>query len=189
MEIDKTTLYDLSVFNTEEEYSIFHTLDRTRTIGGRHKLKHIFSHSLGSVEEIINMQDTLKLIQMKKELWPVGITNGTIMVVHKFYEHIIDQIPSNPSPTSTYLYKWLHAPDFSLVKYSITHCFDLIKGMDKLVQNFLKDDTPNPLKKVLANIQNAVNKEQLKSILKKEKFEDLTRTELLSLANFIRYHY
>ena len=40
------------------------------------------------------------------------------MMIHKFYESNIDQIPARPTASSAYLYKIFHAPDFSLVKYS-----------------------------------------------------------------------
>ena len=61
METDKTTLNDLSVFNHEEEFSIFHKLDFTRTAGGREYLKNIFSRSHTSVDSINGVQQTLKL--------------------------------------------------------------------------------------------------------------------------------
>ena len=34
METDKTTLNDLSIFNHDEEFSIFNKLNFTRTVGG-----------------------------------------------------------------------------------------------------------------------------------------------------------
>ena len=46
METDKTTLNDLSVFNHEDEFSVFDKLNLTRTTGGREKLRHIFSITL-----------------------------------------------------------------------------------------------------------------------------------------------
>src|SRR4029079_5505424 len=129
METDKTTLNDLSVFNHEEEFSIFHKLDFTRTAGGRDQLKNIFSSSYSDIVTITGIQQTLQLIIDKKEQWPLSISNGTIMVIQKFFESPIDPIPANPSPAAAYSYKLLHGPDFSLVKYSAGHCFDFIKGM------------------------------------------------------------
>ena len=38
MEIDNITYEDLSLFNKEEEFSIFHKLDFTRTRGGKDTL-------------------------------------------------------------------------------------------------------------------------------------------------------
>ena len=46
MEIDKTTLADLSVFNTEEEFSIFSKLDMCATVNGREVLYHNFCNPL-----------------------------------------------------------------------------------------------------------------------------------------------
>ena len=43
MEIDKTTFSDISVFHQEEEFSIFHKLNFTRTIGGKEWLKRFFT--------------------------------------------------------------------------------------------------------------------------------------------------
>lgn len=41
MEIDKTTLNDLSIFNNEEEFSVFNKLNFTRTSQGKEQLKRI----------------------------------------------------------------------------------------------------------------------------------------------------
>ncbi len=76
METDKTTLNDLAVFQHDEEYSLFHKLDFTRTVGGREKLREIFSSSLKDIEAIQNVQKTLQLILEKKDDWPLTISNG-----------------------------------------------------------------------------------------------------------------
>ena len=189
MEIDKTTLNDLSIFNTEEEFSIFQKLDFTRTIGGREKLKQIFSKSLNTIEAIIGVQQTLQVIHENKNAWPEIISNGSIMVIQKFYETSIDQIPSNPSATAAYAYKLFHRPDFSLVKYSTGHGFDFIKGMQLLINALIKEESPDPLKKLLRRAQTIIEKDQFAIIQKKEKADELSMMEMLHLANFLRYHY
>ncbi len=146
MEIDKTTLRDLSVFDHEEEFSIFQKLDFTLTVGGKEKLKYIFSKPLTSTEDINDIQHTLKLIIKNKESWPQTISNGTMMMVQKFYESNIDTIPHNASATSAYSYKIFHGPDFSLVKYSTGHCFDFIKGIQELINMVFAGNTSLPLK-------------------------------------------
>ena len=95
METDKTTLNDLAVFQHDEEFSIFNKLNFTRTVGGREKLKSIFNKSLGDIASIQNVQRTLKVILEKKDDWPLIISNGSIMVIYKFYETIFD-IKLNP---------------------------------------------------------------------------------------------
>lgn len=189
MEIDKTTLNDLSIFNAEEEFSIFQKLDFTRTVGGKNKLKQAFSKSLTTIEAITDIQNTLKFIQQKIDAWPEIISNGSIMIVHKFYEIGVDEIPGNPSAITAYTYKLLHNPDFSLVKYSTGHAFDLIKGMQMLIDLFLNERSPQPVKKILQRAQAIIDKDQFSIISRKEKADDLSMIEMLRLAGFIRYHY
>ncbi len=189
MEIDKTTLNDLSIFNSEEEFSIFNKLDFTKTTGGRETLRHSFSKSLTNIESIKGIQKTLQVICEKKDQWPEMISNGSIMIVHKFYETSVDEIPSNPSAASAYAYKLFHAPDYSLVKYSTGHAFDFIKGMQILISVFLNDESPEPLKKILQRAKAIIQKEQFIIIPKKEKADNLTIIEMLKMANFLRYHY
>ncbi len=189
MEIDKTTLSDLSIFNSGEEFSIFEKLDLTRTIGGREKLKQMFSRSLSSIEAIRDTQRTLQVIRDKAGEWPSIISNGSIMIIHKFYESSVDQIPSNPSAGAAYAYKLFHAPDFSLVKYSTGHAFDFIRGMQHLVVLFLQEGCPPPLKKLLQRAREITIKDQFFLIAKKDKADDLSMIEMLKLASFLRYHY
>lgn len=189
MEIDKTTLGDLSVFDHNEEFSIFNKLDLTLTAGGREKLRYVFSKPLTSIEEVIGVQDTLRIIIKNKESWPKAISNGTILMVQKFYDSNIDTIPHNPSAASAYSYKIFHAPDFSLVRYSAGHCFDFIKGMQQLIKNLVTTDGSLPLSRLLKRAAGIIDKKQFEIISKKIKPGDLTITEMLRLAHFLLYHY
>ena len=189
METDKTTLNDLSVFEQEEEFSIFNKINFTRTIGGREKLKDIFNKSLTDISSIQNVQKTLQLLINREDTWPLTISNGSVLMIHKFYESIVDRIPDRPTVSSAYLYKIFHAPDFSLVKYSTGHAFDFLKGMQKILDNFLNTDAPQNLMTVLEKVKLRMDKIQLSQILSKKKYSDLSMTEMLGFANFIRYHY
>jgi DNA mismatch repair ATPase MutS len=189
MEIDKTSLNDLSIFDHDDEFSIFQKLDFTTTVGGRESLKYNFGKTLSSIEEANSIQDTLKLIIKNKDSWPGLISNGTMMVIQKFYESNIDTIPNTPSAASAYSYKILHGPDFSLVKYSTGHCFDFIKGMQILIRNLLTENSPLPLKKLLTRAAKIMDKEQFIVISEKMKSDELPITGMLHLAHFFLYHY
>ncbi|HSN09806.1 MAG TPA: hypothetical protein VLS85_12275 [Hanamia sp.] len=189
METDKTTLNDLSVFNHEDEFSVFDKLNLTRTTGGREKLRQIFNHSLSDIDSIKNVQDTLKLIIQKQEQWPLLVSNGTVMMIYKFYESSIDDPPSRATPISAYLYKLFHGPDFSLIKYSVGHAFDFIKGMKQIVSAFLDDKAPLNLKKLLDKASVLIERYQFQIVYNNEKAEDLSNHEMLSFAYYIRYHY
>jgi DNA mismatch repair ATPase MutS len=189
METDKTTLQDLSIFNHEDEFSVFNKMNLTRTTGGREKLRQIFNHSLNDIDSIKNVQKTLKLILEKRDQWPIFVSNGSVLMIYKFYESTIDEPPSRPSPITAYLYKLLHGPDFSLIKYSMGHAFDFIKGMQQIVSVFLNDEAPLNFKKTLQKAQVLIERYQFQSIFNKEKSADFSNHEMLSFAYFIRYHY
>ncbi|MGH2565840.1 MAG: MutS-related protein, partial [Ginsengibacter sp.] len=189
MHIDNVTYSDISVFSADEEFSIFHKLDFTRTVGGREKLKSIFSKSAGDVASIENVQKTIQLILEKKDEWPLTISNGSVMMIYKFYESSVDQIPARPTVSSANIYKIFHGPDYSLVKYSIGHAFDFIKGLKKIISLFISDEAPENLKKILYKAAVLMEKQQLNIISSKEKMSDLSKVEMLGLAQYIRYHF
>lgn len=189
METDKTTLNDLSIFNNEDEFSVFNKLNLTRTTGGREKLRQVFNKSLSDIDSIKNVQKTLQLILEKHSQWPLFISNGSVMMVYKFYESSIDEPPARPTPVSAYWYKLFHGPDFSLIKYSSGHAFDFIKGMQQIITVFLNDDTPLNLKKVLEKANILIQKHQFQVVFQNEKAEHLSHSDMLSFAYFIRYHY
>ncbi len=189
MEIDKTTLTDLAILDANDEFSLFSKLNRCRTSGGRDKLYENFSQPLNSITDIREMQQTLQLILQKKDLWPMQISNGSILMIEKYYETAIDDIPVNPSPVSAYTYKIFHRPDYSLVEYSTGHAFDFIKGIQLLIRHFLTDDAPPPLKKILQAAKQIISKDQFAIIENNNNAPDLSTSQLLHLANFLRYQY
>ncbi|GAC1386489.1 MAG: MutS family DNA mismatch repair protein [Ginsengibacter sp.] len=187
MEIDKTTLRDLSIFDNEESFSIFDKLNLTLTTGGATHLRYIFNHPLKSLEEITAIQETTSYLQSHESEWPKQITNGTLMVIHKFYETALDQIPAHPTVASALQYKLLHGPDFSLAKYSTSHAFDFIVGMEAFINLNADERLPKPLKKVCAEIKKILGREQLLVIRNKSNFKQLNIAEYLKFAYFIRY--
>jgi DNA mismatch repair ATPase MutS len=189
METDKTTLNDLSIFNAEDDYSVFNVLNFTRTSNGKEQLKKNIRTPLSTKEAIEGVQQTVRLISRQVANWPMQISNGTVMVVERFYETSIDPIPAHVSSVGAMSYKLLHGPDYSLVKYSITHCFDLIKGMKQIVKDFLHEETPLPLQKILQQSKKVLDSANLKLVEQYQKAEDVPIPLQLQLGQFLRYHY
>src|SRR6476620_11451817 len=127
MQADKTTLNDLSIFSPEEEQSVFHHLDFARTFGGREWLKYYLSSPLTTIKEINDRQQTLQCILEVINEWPQGVTNGTVMVLQKFYESAIEPIPRNPGIFGALSYKLFNGADYSLIKYSVGHFAEFVK--------------------------------------------------------------
>ncbi len=189
MEIDKTTIADLLMFDSTDDSSVYNKLDLCSTTHGSEQLRINFATALKTQEEIVAVQQTLQLIIKKETDWPRQITNGTVMVVEKFYDTPISLIPAHPSAMETYSYKLLHGPDYALVIYSAKHCFDFIKGFQQLLKLFAADTVPAPLKKVLAEIEHIINKEQFAVVNKYRTSEELSNSQKLELAHFIRHTY
>lgn len=111
------------------------------------------------------------------------------MMIYKFYETAVDQIPAYPSYTSAYYYKIFHAPDFGLVKYSAGHAFEFFKGMKMIIQLLSGEKTPAPLVNLLAKAEKIMNKPQLAIVNDKSSAADLSLAQLLSFSSYIRYHF
>src|SRR3954469_6537471 len=94
MEVDNTTYNDLSVFHSEEESSIFHKLNFTRTGEGKEWLYRFFKTPFSDVKLIRETQNIVRQILRNEKDWPMSISNGTIMVMTKFYDSNIDTIPA-----------------------------------------------------------------------------------------------
>jgi DNA mismatch repair ATPase MutS len=189
MEIDKTTLADLVIFDREDEFSVFNKMNFTVTSVGKEQLRKNLGSPLIDLASIKRVQQTILSVQKNKAKWPHIISNGTIMVVERFYETQIDAIPARPSSIDALSYKLLHGHDFSLVKYSIRHCFDFIKGMKQLVKDFSDIDTPKLLQIQLDEAQRILATSSLSLIGVLDKASDLTSVQMLALAHFIMYNF
>src|SRR5687768_12667919 len=105
MELDNTTYNDLSIFQAEEEFSIFNRLNLTRTTEGRAWLSKFFSNPYSDPKPIRETQQILRLILENHTHWPESISNGTIMVIEKFYDSNIDLVPGSANFMNALTYK------------------------------------------------------------------------------------
>lgn len=188
MQIDKTTLADLSIFHSEEELSVVHFLDHTQTTGGREYLYDMVGKPLSTVEAIENNQQTIRDLIPLIDRWPITITNGTVMVIARFYESQINKYPTQPNAFSSFIYKLFNAPDFSLTRYTISHCIDFVKGMQEIVK-LLKDNATSKHLRIWADrIEMLLNKGLIPEMGQASK-ESMTNWKILSYADFVRSHY
>jgi len=164
MDIDYTTYSDLSLFSQEEEFSVFHKLDLTRTQGGKDRLLEYFNRPFGALEPILETQQVLALILQRVDEWPLTISNGTVMVMERFYETAIDTIPQSHNLPGALTYKLFHAPDYSLVRYSVGHFADFIRGMVRLIELLNKPDSPPLLKDLLERGRRLLDNDVLQSL-------------------------
>lgn len=189
LDIDKTTLADLSVFNTEEGFSVFHFLNLTLTSNGKDQLYRILQHPMDDYDSITAMQETIQLVISRLNDWPAIISNGTIKVIERFYETAIDAPPAEMTSLNTFTYKIFHGPDYSLLKYSSIHCFDFIRGMKQFLALFPEDQSPPPLRELLADCRRALNHPELSVTDTCQRAGDLGKPALLQFGRYIRFRF
>jgi DNA mismatch repair ATPase MutS len=189
MLIDKTTLYDLSIFDHNEEHSLFHHLNFCKTTNGRIWLEHYLKTPLSSIKEITDRQQSLQKIIDIHAQWPETISNGSVLMIEKFYESQVENIPSHANIISSNLYKLIYAPDFSLVRYSVTHFIDFMQGMFTIYTLLNKENNPAGLDVLLQRIKMLLAKPVAQQMIQYKKTKKISLQTILNFGSFIRHNY
>ena len=184
MQIDTTTLYDLSVFHQESEYSLMHKLDFTQTSIGKSQLHRILSNPCSNIQEIMEMQRLLHCFEGKLEQWPTRITNGTLLVIEKFLDDNPDEIPVHPTSLSSLLYRWMHPTDYAMIAFSMRQLFEFIKGLDEIVHFFSGPSLPIQLTNAVEQTDKILALPELNALKKKNTYTELSSSELLYFGRF-----
>jgi DNA mismatch repair protein MutS len=186
MEIDNITYEDLSLFSREEDYSIFHKLDFTRTRGGKDQLLECFNRPFSNFASIHATQQTLALIAEKIDQWPSSISNGTVMVMERFYETALDELPHAADLPRALAYKIFHAPDYSMVRYSVGHFADFVRGMNTMIGLLDRPDNPPLLGELLQRSRVLLDHEVLHSMAKTAPGVKLSPVQVVYYGFYIR---
>lgn len=189
MQADKTTVNDLSIFHREEEQSVFHHLDFTTTLGGKDWLRHLLANPYSDIQKIRETQQTIKLIIEKASQWPTNITNGTVMVVQKYYDSSIDEIPRDPNLFNSLYYRIIKSPDFSLIKFSVPHFIDFTIGLQRIIDCFSDSNNPPLLQVMIDRIKMLTDKPVIKTMINWKKHQKLSVINYLTFGQYLKYHF
>ncbi len=189
MQIDKITYDDLSLYSGEEEFSIFHKINFTTTRGGRDWLLEYFNSPFSQLKPIEETQQILQLIIRHRNQWPSTISNGTIMVMEKFFETSVDDIPAGGNLVNAGLYKILHGPDYSIVRYSLSHFADFVRGMHAIIDLFSQEDCPKLLGSLLERAGYLLSNDTIESLAKTRPGSKFTVSSVIHYGSFIRYKF
>jgi len=189
MEIDNTTYEDLSLFSRHEEYSLFHKLNFTRTQSGRDLLQELFTNPLDKLEDIHATQRILGRILEILDQWPTTISNGTIMVMDKFYETAIDDIPAAHNLPAALGYKFFHTADYAMVRYSVGHFVDFVRGMNQLVTLLDAPDNPRLFSEPLERARRLLDQEVLQVMAKTAPGTKLSPIQNIYYGHFVRLRF
>ena len=186
MNIDQTTYNDLSIFHAEEEFSIFHRLNFTETVEGRDWLWRFFNNPFSDLRQIEETQQIIGTILESHAKWPDSISNGTLMVIEKFYDSNIDGMPEHASFLNALTYKSFHSPDFSLVRYSLSHFADFFRGMQQLIGILNQGGAPEMIKTFLQRASDLMNKPVVQELVKRNTADPFSWRETIYFGNYIK---
>ena len=54
------------------------------------------------------------------------------MVIERYYETQINSFAKHPNTINSHLYKLLNGPDYSLIRYTVEHTIDFVKGFQQI---------------------------------------------------------
>ncbi|HSC36862.1 MAG TPA: hypothetical protein VLD19_03285, partial [Chitinophagaceae bacterium] len=125
----------------------------------------------------------------KETQWPTSISNGTIMVLERFYESPVDTIPSSANTFNAFLYRTMHGPDYSLVRYTIGHLADFINGFAKLIELFDHPNTPGPLRTYIERAAHLLKNEVAGEMAKTTRGTKYTPVQTIYFGHFLLYRF
>jgi DNA mismatch repair ATPase MutS len=189
MQIDKTSFNDISIFHPEEEFSIFHKLNFTRTVGGREWLRKFFSEPHDDINKIVGTQKIIRTFMEHVRDWPTGITNGTVLVIDKFMDYALDSISESPASFNNMLYKWLHSEDYSMIKYSIPHFADFFRGLKHINELLEGLDLSLNIRLYTDRIGSLLKETPLQKLSETEPATRFSRSQNLYFAYYLRGRY
>ena len=189
MVVDTTTLKDLSIFNPEEDASVFTLLNFTQTSNGAATLYEILATPVSDLDLILQRQKMIAILASKANQWPEDISNGTLMVMEKLYLSQIDKIPSRPNTVDAISYRLLHSTDYSLVRYTVGHAIDFVKGLEKIVALLNSPDNPPILQTLLDQIQLKLEKPAVQDMLGIRDKKRIPPAIQLKIGNYLLYHF
>jgi DNA mismatch repair protein MutS len=189
MQIDKISFNDISIFHQEEEFSIFHKLNFTRTAGGKEWLRRFFTEPHSDLKRITGTQTIIKTLLDHLDDWPTEITNGTIIMMDKFLDYNLDPISQDQNVLNNLTYKLFHSADYSMSKFSMKHFSDFFRGMKKLSELFSTVELPAQMRFYIDRIDKALKEEPLMRLANIAADTKLSVAQNLFYANQFKRNY
>ena len=152
MNIDKTTLNDLSFF--KGEHSVFSLVNRCTTQAGTFVLKNYIIQPPGNYEALVERQKAVKFWMLHLDKWSEAISNGTLVMIEKYFE-AADTASHKPGGLTLFLdaiiQRLLNRNQYSFIRFSVSHIVDFLKGCKDLV-SLMEFNPPHDIIRELATM-------------------------------------
>jgi len=152
MQNDKTTLKDLSIFATDGSGGVFALIDRTVTQEGRETLRRHIVQPSATYEGLVELQEAIKFWCDHPDKWPTEISNGTLVMLGKFFESADNAAPPPvgvAGVVAQFFQKLFSKGDYFFTKFSVSHLSDFLNGCSSLAAMAVIEGVPALLQREL----------------------------------------
>lgn len=169
MHNSKRTLKDLSFTGADAEGNIINLIDRCNTFVGRTVLQRQLTKAPASFEALKAQQDVIRYWAAHPANWTEMITNGTIVMLEKFYESA-DSYSSQPGGggflNGQFFQKLFNRNEYHFTQFSLSHLSDLLRGCQSFVQLLETDKTlPSLLVRTFTEMKENLNHRLTKDLI------------------------
>jgi DNA mismatch repair ATPase MutS len=188
MLVDKITLQDIGLIDSEEQIGLTSKFYFCKTNGGKIFLHHYLHKPLGNLSSIKERQIAIQVfIDNMEPIDSMKISNGSCLIIEKFFETSFKTIPNQIGAVGAYAYKCWNKTDYSLLKYSVEHLLLLVNNLKDWVTLFKKYSN-NP---IIEKLVTQIDKNICHPFLINSKNENINShpQEILRLAHFFLYQY
>lgn len=188
MQVDKITLQDIGLFDSDESKGLLSHLNFCKTNGGALVFEKYLSQPLASIHAIQTRQTALAIyIKQQQFNESLKITNGTTLVIDKFFETSFKNIPVQISVPGAYWYQFSNKSDFSLIKYSVEHLVTFYQNLNQWVAIFELQTGNSTVDALVQKVKKLLSHPALSNIQSQSALK--APQAILSLAYFFIYQY
>lgn len=156
MRNDAVTFKDLAIFPTAGSDGVVGLIDHTTTAAGKDMLYKHVKQPPANYDVLVAMQQTIRFWATHTDNWPAIITNGTLVMLEKFFQEA-DTVAAPPSGiTSVFgetLHKLFNKGEYFFTQFSVSHLSDFLKGCRQLTDILDMQDVPPLLQQELQAMQ------------------------------------
>lgn len=169
MYTNNRTLKDLSFIGQSSEGNILSLIDRCSTYIGSKLLQQQLAQSPKSYEQLLAQQAAVKFWHQHLDKWPKQISNGTVVMVEKFYasaDAYSGHAPSIQPFGGKFFQKLFNRNEYHFTQFSLSHLSDFIKGCTAFVDLLTEQyELPSLLQETLLALQNALQHRLCKDLI------------------------
>lgn len=188
MQVNKHTLIDIGLLNSEDQEGLASHLCFCRTNGGVDIFNQILLAPLSTQKDIEERQEAIAFFIQELDVFTSQkTTNGTSLVIEKFFETSFNTMPTNIGYTGAIWYQYVNRNDYSLIKYSIEHLVSFIKDVQDWLHAFKKYRSNKIIASIHASIQDLMDHPILTKIVHSN--NSFSPQATLELGYFFHYQY